>query len=125
MHILAIALGGALGAVLRYLVAVGSDKFLSSSLPFGTFIVNVTGSFLMGFVVIYYLQKSDSSLAWQGFVMIGLLGAFTTFSTFSIETINLFQAERYLAALGNIVLSVVVCLAGTWGGIALGRFLYP
>jgi len=120
---LAIALGGASGALLRFWTSQGVHHLFGRSFPIGTLVVNVLGSFLMGLLFIYLLERSQIAPEWRAALLIGLLGAFTTFSTFSIETINLIEQGEQFKAFINIMLSVGLCLIATWLGIIIGRQL--
>jgi CrcB protein len=108
--VISVALGGALGSVLRYFVG-----FLVA-FPMGTLAINVLGSFLIG--VAWLLLAARGLHHWIPFVMMGVLGGFTTFSTFSLDTIRLIEAERFLAAasyvLASVVLSIAACALGLW-----------
>lgn len=119
-NILLIAAGGAGGALLRYYVSIGAYHVLGRGFPVGTLIVNITGSILIGFVYIY-IERLHLSNEWRLGLIVGLLGAFTTFSTFSWETLNLLQEGYPGKAVMNIVLSVVLCLAGCWLGIRIAQ----
>jgi CrcB protein len=118
-----IALGGAIGAVLRYSASVGVYSLLGRGFPYGTLFVNVSGSLLMGLLSVLMLERYDISAEWRAAVLVGILGAFTTFSTFSIETLNLLEQGDVMRAATNIVLSVLACLAAVWFGVLLGRQL--
>ena len=118
-----IAAGGALGAVLRFLVSNGVHSFMSRDFPYGTLTVNVIGSFLMGLTYVMLIERLNLSPEWRAFIIVGLLGAFTTFSTFSIETLLLIESSELSKALINVILSVVLCIMGSWIGIILGRQL--
>lgn len=120
-HVLAIAMGGALGSVLRFWVSNWVTGMLGRGFPYGTLLVNVSGSLLMGFLYIVLIEKFNASTEWRALLLIGLLGGFTTFSSFSMETFNLIETGEILKALGNVILSVSVCLAATWLGVAVGR----
>lgn len=122
-QLLAIAAGGALGAVLRFGLSNGIHRVLGRDFPYGTLVVNVVGSLLMGFLFVMLVERIAVSIEWRSAVLVGLLGAFTTFSTFSFETLALFDAGVPLKALANILASVVLCLVATWLGIVLGRQL--
>ena len=91
-QVLAIAVGGAAGAVLRFWTSNLVHARLGQDFPYGTLVVNVLGSLLMGFLYILLLERLSLGPEWRAVLLIGLLGAFTTFSTFSIETLNLVQA---------------------------------
>lgn len=121
-----IAVGGALGSVGRYwLNGVVSQRF--ETFPAGTLVVNVIGSFLIG--VLGALVAPEGRLSSNGrafttqFLMIGLCGGYTTFSSFSLQTLNLLREREWLYASGNVLLSVTLCLVATWLGFLLGSVL--
>jgi len=120
---LAIALGGAGGALLRYWISTGVYQLLGRSFPYGTLVVNVLGSLCMGLLFVFMLERTVAAAEWRAALLVGLLGAFTTFSTFSIETVNLIEEGDFVRATGNVILSVVLCLAATWIGVQLARQL--
>lgn len=116
-----IAIGSALGGIARYACSGLVARTIGETFPWGTLLVNIAGSFIIGLFAT--LTGPDgrvfaSSLARQ-FVMIGFCGGFTTFSSFSIQTLSLLQDGEWLPAAGNIVGSVVLCLAAVWAGHAL------
>ena len=119
----AIATGGALGALLRFWTSSFIHARLGQGFPYGTLCVNVGGSLLMGFLYIMLLERMSLGPQWRAALLIGLLGAFTTFSTFSIETFNLMEAGEWFKAGLNILLSVVLCIAAAWSGVIIGRQL--
>jgi len=121
MQIFAIAAGGALGALLRFWMSNGIYGLLGRNFPYGTLAVNVLGSLLMGFLYVMLVDKLALGPQWRAALLIGLLGAFTTFSTFSMETLNLVEAGEVFKALLNVLLSVSLCLAATWFGVLAGR----
>jgi len=109
MNLIYIALGGCFGAVTRYLVSKGVHQFLSPSFPWGTLIVNASGSFLIGFL--YFLfQETLVPTGLRSFILVGFIGAYTTFSTYSLETINLLKEGEIKFAIINIVLSNILGL---------------
>ncbi len=116
-----IAIGGAFGAVLRYGASVSVYSVLGRGFPYGTLFVNVSGSLLMGLLSVIMLERFDVGPEWRAAVMVGVLGSFTTFSTFSIETLNLLEQGELWRAMANIVLSVFVCLVAVWFGVLIGR----
>jgi CrcB protein len=118
---LAIATGGALGALLRYWISTGTHAVLGRGFPYGTLTVNVLGSLLMGFLYIWLLDRMVTGPAVRAFLLIGLLGAFTTFSTFSIETLNLIEAGQAGRALVNVLLSVTLCITAAGIGVLAAR----
>ena len=92
--------------------------------PYGTLVVNATGCFLMGLLFVLLLERFNSiAPELRSLILIGFLGGYTTFSSFSIETMNLFESGDWVAASLNIVISVVLCMALTWLGLMGGRQL--
>ncbi len=120
-QLVAIAVGGACGALLRFWASTGVHGILGRGFPFGTLIVNVAGSFLMGFLFVALVERFNMSPEWRAALLVGVLGAFTTFSTFSIETLNLIEEGARLKAVLNVFLSVSLCLGGAWVGVVLAR----
>lgn len=119
--LLFIAFGGAFGAVMRYGASLGVYAVLGRGFPWGTLFVNVAGSLLMGVLSILMLERFNIGPEWRAAVLVGMLGSFTTFSTFSIETLNLLEQGDVMRATGNILVSVAVCMAAVWFGVVLGR----
>jgi CrcB protein len=122
-HILAIALGGSIGAVLRYLASTGLHLLVGRGFPYGTLLVNVLGSLIMGLLYVLLVERLAVGVEWRAVLLIGMLGAFTTFSTFSMETFALFEDGENIKALLNIILSVSLCLVAVWLGVTTGRRL--
>ncbi|MFV1997878.1 MAG: fluoride efflux transporter CrcB [Acidiferrobacterales bacterium] len=120
-QVLAIATGGAIGALMRYWVSMAVYAAIGRNFPYGTLAVNVLGSLVMGILFVLLVERMAADSIWRAALLIGVLGAFTTFSTFSIETLNLIEEGAYNRAVVNIVLSVVLSLAAAWLGIKLGR----
>ena len=118
---LAVAAGGACGALLRLWVAQGVYGLLGRGFPFGTLVVNVTGSLAMGVVYIVFFERHDIAPEWRAALVVGVLGAFTTFSTFSLDTLLLVQQGEHAKAGMNVLLSVALCLAGCWLGMVVAR----
>ena len=123
LQILAIAGGGALGAVSRFWVSTGVYRLLGRDVPWGTLAVNVAGSFAMGLLFVLLLERTVASPELRAAILVGFLGSFTTFSTFSLETLTLVQQGETGRALLNIAASVLLCLAACWGGIIAARAL--
>ncbi len=108
-NVLFVALGGSFGAVFRYLISIFMVQLFGSAFPFGTLLVNILGSFLMG--VVYALgQVSEVSPEMKALVGVGLLGALTTFSTFSNESLLLIQSGEWIKAFLNIALNLCLCI---------------
>ncbi|MCB1829866.1 MAG: fluoride efflux transporter CrcB [Gammaproteobacteria bacterium] len=120
-QLFSIAAGGAVGALLRYWVSNGVYALLGRGFPYGTLAVNVIGSLAMGLLYVLFLERMTASPELRGAVLIGLLGSFTTFSTFSIETLNLIEQAEYMKAGLNMLLSVFACLIAAWFGLVVGR----
>ncbi len=122
MHYLLVGMGGFFGAILRYCffrVMAGQSVLF----PFATLTVNVLGSFLLGLFSTWILHKTHLELEFRLAIQIGLLGAFTTYSTFSLETLNLMLSGHLIRALVNVGLNVVLCLAAVWLGVVAARQL--
>lgn len=113
-----VALGGALGSVARYAVSLGATRWLGAAFPWGTLLVNVAGSFAIGLLAALVTSDGRPALGSdaRAFVMIGILGGFTTFSSFSLETLTLARNGALGAAAANAGLSLALCLAAVWLG---------
>jgi CrcB protein len=122
-QLLAIAAGGALGALLRYGMSLGVHGLLGRGFPYGTLTVNVTGSLAMGVLYVLLLERSALGPEWRLALLVGLLGSFTTFSSFAIETLVLVEEGAPWRALANVLASVVTCLVACWAGLWIGRSL--
>ncbi|ESQ14971.1 MAG: camphor resistance protein CrcB [Thiohalocapsa sp. PB-PSB1] len=123
LQILAIAGGGAVGAVTRFLVSTGVYRLLGREFPWGTLAVNVLGSFVMGLLFMLLLERSLMAAELRAAILVGFLGSFTTFSTFSLETLTLVEQGEALRALLNVGISVLLCLVACWAGIIAARAL--
>lgn len=122
-QILILALGGATGTILRYYVYVFADKHLNHILPWGTIIVNLSGSFVIGFVW-GLLERSGIPPAFRLFVFIGILGSFTTFSTFAFDSFNLLNQGAPKMMLLNILLNNAGGILLCYAGIQIARFFH-
>jgi fluoride exporter len=118
--VLLVAAGGAIGSVLRYLVQGYVTK---GDFPWGTFVVNIVGSFLIALLFFYWAQGQDISPQFRAFLFIGIFGGFTTLSSFSLETVNLVEEGQWLWAIGNITLNGGLCVIGAFAGRAAGLLL--
>lgn len=123
MRPIAIAIGGAVGALLRFWLSTAVSALVGGRFPYGTLVVNVVGSGAMGFLYVLLYERMEGSTELRAALLIGFLGAFTTFSTFSIETMALLEEGEHLKAGLNIMASVSLCLIACWSGIILGRQL--
>ncbi len=123
MMYLWIAIGGALGAVARYSMATAVFKWMDRSFPYGTLSVNLLGSFAIGVAYVWLVEHQFGGDQHKQLAMIGFLGAFTTFSTFSLESITLLQEARYEAFAFYILASLAGCLMATAAGIWLTKSL--
>ena len=118
MLYLIVFLGGGLGAALRHGVNVGAARLLGTAFPYGTLAVNVTGSLVMGLIAGWFAFKGDASQHWRLFLTTGVLGGYTTFSSFSLDAVLLWerhepaQAAAYVAA--SVALSILGLIAGLW-----------
>ena len=122
--ILQVALGGAIGASLRYASAGIAMRMLGSGFPYGTMLVNILGSCLMGFAAFYMLERMDGSFArFAPFILTGVLGGFTTFSAFSLDAVFLIERSRYIAAAIYMGGSVALAMLALIAGMALARSL--
>lgn len=119
----AIALGGALGSVARFAMSHQVYALLGRDFAWGTLSVNILGSFVMGLAAVLLVDKLGASAEWRAFIMVGFLGAFTTFSTFSYETVEYIQVGDINKAFFNIAVSLITCLLAVWGGMLLARQL--
>ena len=116
-----VALGGALGSVARYAVSLGAVRWVGAGFPWGTLLVNVAGSFLIGWLVARFSPLPNENLRGYNLWVMGICGGFTTFSSFSWQNFDLLQKGEAAAAMANILLSVTLCLLATWGGWRLAR----
>lgn len=115
-----IALGGALGSMARYWMTLAVAAWTGPRFPWGTIAINVIGSFVIGLVAYGTVPVGRVPITFgiRTFLLVGICGGFTTFSSFSLQTLELMRAGHWLEAGANIVLSVVLCLAGVWAGYA-------
>jgi CrcB protein len=118
-----IALGGALGAISRYVLGVWVYKRLGTAFPYGTFVINMSGCFLIGLIVTILDLRTGMSNAWRLAIPIGFIGAYTTFSTFEYETLRAAQGGQPGIAFLNVALSVVVGYLAVWLGVLAGKLV--
>jgi fluoride exporter len=116
-----VALGGAVGSVARYLMATRIQSAITWQFPLGTVLVNILGCFLIGLLYVLLVARPDPRQELRALLMVGVMGGFTTFSSFSLETVTMAMNGNYTGATLNVVLSVAACLVGTVLGVSLGR----
>ena len=119
---LQVALGGAIGAALRFLTGVGILRLIGSGFPVAVMAVNVFGSFMIGLFVVFATQRGVTQL--NPFVMAGLLGGFTTFSAFSLEAVSLFELGAIGQAMAYVLMSVVLSIGGLMLGLMIARGMW-
>jgi CrcB protein len=121
LSIAAIAVGGGCGSVARFLVAREMERWLGNFLPYGTLIVNVLGSLALGWLATVFLARPEINVALRLGIAVGFLGAFTTFSTFSFESVQLLLNGAVWRAVLNVIVNFVVCLGMCYLGMQLAR----
>ncbi len=112
-----------MGAVMRWSVAAAVQRLAGGAFPWGTFAVNALGSLLLGFLFVWLIERSAAGEWLRLALTVGFLGAFTTFSTYSLESVRLIQEGALALALANVLGQVIVCLSLTWLGVQLARTL--
>ena len=122
-QVLAIAVGGAVGSVLRFWMSTWVYALAGRSFPYGTFAVNILGCLAMGFLFVLFTDRLSGGVVLRAGILIGVLGGFTTFSTFSIEAFNLIEQGEPLKSLLYMLASLLLCVVGTWLGVIIGREL--
>jgi crcB protein len=122
-NILVIALGGALGALSRYGLGIWISNKWNQGFPLHTFLINISGAFLLGFLNILFIERLTVSPLWRLGIGIGFLGAYTTFSTFGFEVITLLESGSILTASLYTLLSIVIGFTGVALGVGLARIL--
>jgi CrcB protein len=123
MNYILVFIGGGLGSTLRYFVNVVIPRLLGADFPYHTFIINITGSTVMGLIAGYFAFRGDASQSWRLFLMTGILGGYTTFSAYSLDAAVLYERGAIGLALVYVVGSVVFSIAGLFAGLALMRHL--
>lgn len=118
---MAVAAGGALGAMARHGVSRAALHFLGPNFPWGTLTVNVAGSFVMGLLIVWLADREPAAPALRAFLTVGILGAFTTFSTFSLDVFTLYRDRTLTIAGAYLLASVILSVGGLLAGLALGR----
>jgi CrcB protein len=121
MNYVLVFIGGGLGSTLRHVINVVCARGLGTAFPYHTFIINITGSFVMGLIAGYLAFKGGAAQPWRLFLMTGILGGYTTFSAFSLDTALLYERGEIALAALYVVGSVVLSIAGLFAGLALVR----
>ncbi len=120
---LAVAAGGAIGAMARHGVSRAAFHLLGPNFPWGTLTVNIAGSFAMGVLIVWLSHREPASPALRAFLTVGLLGAFTTFSTFSLDVVTLYRDRTLMIAGAYLGASVILSVTSLFAGLAIGRQL--
>jgi len=120
---IAIAIGGSFGAISRYWMSISTYQWLGQEFPYGTLMVNLLGSILMGFLSVLLVHRFQVSEPVRIGLLGGFLSSFTTFSTFAIDTLQLAENEAMFKAIIYVVLSVVLCILGAWAGLVTAKQL--
>ena len=118
---LIVFLGGGIGAALRHGINIAGMRTLGSDFPYATFFINITGSIVMGVAAAYFAFRGDISQHWRLFLTTGVLGGYTTFSTFSLDAALLYERDQYLACALYVIGSVVLAIGGLFTGLAVIR----
>jgi CrcB protein len=116
-------IGGGLGSMLRYFLTVTAGRAFGTQFPWGTFLINITGSTVMGLIAGYLAFKGEASQPWRLFIMTGVLGGYTTFSAFSLDAGLLYERGEIGLALLYVLGSVLLAIAGLFAGLAIVRHL--
>lgn len=123
MSYLLVFVGGGLGATLRHAINLLCARAFGTGFPYGTFIINITGSLVMGLIAGYLAFKGEATQAWRLFIMTGILGGYTTFSAFSLDAALLYERGEMGMALAYVLGSVLLAIAGLFAGLAVMRHL--
>lgn len=124
-QLIAVAMGGAFGATLRFLISTGVYQWLGRGFPYGTLAVNIIGSLLIGLMTVALpLQRIALSMEYRSAILVGLFGSLTTFSTFSLDNFYLIEQGYFVKASLNIVTNVFVCILAVWIGIMAGKAIF-
>lgn len=121
--ILVVAVGGAFGAAARHWLSSLISARWPMHFPLGTYVINITGSFIIGFFLTMIGERAAVHPNWRLLIAIGFVGAFTTFSTFEYETLKLIEEGRFMTAALNVILSVMVGFIAVWLGVVAARFV--
>jgi fluoride exporter len=123
LDVLVICLGAIVGANARYFISRFAAQVLGPVLPYGTLCINVVGSFIVGFFVVWTSERVLADPRWRLLIVVGFCGSLTTFSSYAFESMSLFERGQWLLMLTNIFGNNLLCLAAALGGMALARVL--
>jgi CrcB protein len=118
---LVVGIGGFLGAIARFWLGAYVANQMGTRFPYGTFVINISGSFCIGLIMTLLTERSNLSPNWRYLIPVGFIGAYTTFSTFEYETLRNFQDGQAAVGLLNVGLSLLVGFIAVWLGVVLGR----
>lgn len=121
---LSVLIGGGIGAVLRFAIGTFVLRVYTGLFPLGTFLINVSGSFLVGVLMTLFFSRPAIHPNWRLFAVTGILGGYTTFSSFEWETLTALESGAPMGALLNVVMSVSIGFAGVWLGAVLARYVW-
>ena len=122
---LSVMLGGAIGAVARFIVGTAAARWFSSSFPLGTFLINITGSFLIGLLMTVFINRPSIHINWRLFLVTGILGGYTTFSSFEWEALITFRTGAPNIGFLYLGLSVLLGLGAAWLGLMVANWFWP
>lgn len=120
---IAVAIGGSLGAVSRYWLSNSTYQWLGTNFPYGTLMVNVVGSLLMGFLSVFLVHRWNVSDELRFGILVGYLGSFTTFSTFAMDSLHWMDSGAIFKSISYILVSILFCLLGAWAGLASAKHM--
>lgn len=118
---LLISLGGGLGTLFRHIIGLGMQRVFGSALPYGTFTVNIVGSFIIGYLMIKFASRGQLDTSLRMVLTIGVLGGFTTYSSFAFETVTMIQSERHATACGYVIGTLAVAGLSCYAGMLAAR----
>ena len=121
LSLVTIAIGGGLGSIARFFISKGMENLFGSSFPFGTLTVNVAGSFILGWLFTFFVERPEINSSLRLGLIVGFLGAFTTFSAFSFESLQMLLNGAFFNAIFNVILNLVVCIGMCYIGILMAK----
>ena len=121
LSLVTIAIGGGLGSIARFFISKGMENLFGSSFPFGTLTVNVAGSFILGWFFTFFVERPEINSSLRLGLIVGFLGAFTTFSAFSFESLQMLLNGAFFNAIFNVILNLVVCIGMCYIGILMAK----